>query len=122
FPRIIDILLISNAENADTTLLKRLAHLIEGQGDPFDDILRHRDVDLAGQLDETRVQVIFSGNPGQIKWIDGYAVSAQSRPGIEGLETERFRLGRPDHFPDVDPHGIEDNFELVHESNVDGAI
>jgi hypothetical protein len=48
-------------------------------------------------------------------------VAAQPRTGIEGHESERLGAGRGDHFPDVDPHPVEDDLELVDEGDVHRA-
>ena len=43
-------------------------------------------------------------------------------PGIEGLEAEGLGLGSLDDLPDVDPHAIEDDLQLVDQGDVDGPI
>ena len=42
-------------------------------------------------------------------------------PGIERHEAERLGLGRVDHLPDVDAHGVVDHLQFVDERDVDGA-
>src|SRR5260370_39737146 len=74
--RIIHIFFVRDAENANLAALERLAEVIERQPDALDDVLRHAGVDLAGQLDETSMQVKLAGHPGQIKRIDRDAMSA----------------------------------------------
>ena len=59
-----------------------------------------RRIDLAGQLDKACRKTVFPGFPGQIKGIDSYAVATQAGTGIERRETEGFRLGCIDDFPD----------------------
>ena len=81
---------------------------------------RHGRVDLAGELDEARVQAVFARLPGEIERVDRDAVPAEPRPRIEGHEAERLGLGRLDHLPDVDAHGRVDHLELVDEGDVDG--
>ena len=47
---------------------------------------------------------------------------AEAGARLEGLEAERFRRGRLDHLPDVDPHPVAELGELVHERDVDRAV
>src|SRR5262249_44337910 len=49
-------------------------------------------------------------------------VTAETRTWIEGLETERFGLGRFNYLPNIDAHLVKQDFEFVDESNVDGTI
>src|SRR5713101_5416713 len=90
--RIIHIFFVRDAENANLAALERLAKVIERQPNALDDILRHGGVNLAGQLDETGMQVKLAGHPGQIKRIDGNTMSAQSRTRIKSLKAERLGL------------------------------
>ena len=42
-------------------------------------------------------------------------------PGIERHEPKGLGLGRVDHFPDVDAHGVVNDLKLVDEGDIDGA-
>jgi len=84
-------------------------------------ILGHRSVDLTRQLDEPGILAVFPRLPGQIKWVDGNAVSPQSGPRIKGHETKGLGLGRFNHLPDVDPHRAVYHLQLVDQGYVHTA-
>jgi len=48
-------------------------------------------------------------------------VPAEPGTGIERHETEGLRLGRVDHLPDIDSHGVVDELQFVHERDICGA-
>ena len=52
---------------------------VERIGDAMHDVLRHRRIDLAGQLDEPRVLPELARFPSEIKRVDRDAVSAETR-------------------------------------------
>src|SRR5260370_17246234 len=83
-------------------------------------MMRHGGVDLAGKLDEAGRNTIFPRFPRQIEGIDRNAVSTKTGSRIERHVAKGLRLGRLDHFPDIDAHGVIDELELVHESDIDG--
>ena len=90
--------------------------------DIHNNVIRHRGVDLSRQFDEAGIELILPRLPCQVKGIDGDAVAAQPRAGIEGLEAEGFGLGGFDNLPDVDVHPVEEHLEFVDHRDVDGAI
>ena len=47
---VVDVRLEGDAEDADLRALERLAAIVERLGDEVDDVARHREVDVAGQL------------------------------------------------------------------------
>ncbi len=61
-------------------------------------------------------------DPGQVERIDRDAVAAQAGPGIERLEAERLGLGGLDHLPDVDPHPVVEDLQLVDQGDVHGPV
>src|SRR5207253_1274411 len=91
-------------------------------GDAADDVAGHGGVDLAGQLDEARVDPVAAGGPGEVEGVNGDAVSAQAGAGVEGLEAERLGPRRLDHLPHVDAHAFKDHLQLVDQGDVDGAV
>ena len=48
---------------------------------PDNHVLRHARVDLAGQFDEPRGQLVLAGQPAQVERVDRDAVPAQAGPG-----------------------------------------
>ena len=46
-------------------------------------------------------------------------MSTEPRTGIECREPERFALGRFDHVPDVDPHLVRHESQLVDQPDID---
>ena len=58
----------------------------------------------------------------EVERVDRDAVPAQAGAGIERLEPERLGLRRLDHLPDVDPHPIEEDLQLVDQRDVHGPI
>ena len=84
-------------------------------------VVRHVLVDLAGQLDEARREVVLARLPGEVEGVDRDAVAAEAWAGLEAHEPERLRSGRLDDLPDVHPHPLAQHRELVDEGDVDGA-
>ncbi len=82
-------------------------------------MLRHGGVDFARQFDETRMLSVLACLPSQIEGVDRYTVPTESGPGIEWHVAEGFRLRGVDDFPDIDPHGAVNEFQLVHQGDVD---
>ena len=58
---------------------ERFLLVVERLGNSADDVVRHRGVDLCGELDEPRVLPVLPRLPRQVKRIDRNAVSAQAR-------------------------------------------
>ena len=63
----------------DARSLDRLACVVERVLHLVDHEVRHLAVDIAGQLDEARLDAGLLGLPGKIERIDGDAVAAQAR-------------------------------------------
>ena len=55
-----------DAKDPDPRALQGLATVVEGFGDEVDDMARHREVDVAGQLDEPIDEVELARAPGQV--------------------------------------------------------
>ena len=86
-----------------------------------DNIVRHSSVNLTRNLDKARIEVEFTGLPGQVVGIKRDAVPSDSGAGIKGHESKGLGLRRIDDLPDIDSHGGVDTLELVHEGDVDEA-
>ena len=63
----------------DLGALERPAAVVERLGDEVDDVARHREVDVAGELDEAVDEVELARPPGQVVRIDRDAVAADAR-------------------------------------------
>ena len=116
---VIDVLLVGEAEHEDAGALDALAGVVERVGHLADDVPRHAGVDLAGQFDEPRPHAVLGRLPRQVEGVERDAVAAEAGARVERRESERLGLGRLDHFPDVDPHPVEGDLELVDERDVD---
>ena len=86
--------------------------------DEVHDVARHRQVDVAGQLDEAVHEVELAGAPGEVVRIDRDAVAADARPRPERHEPERLGRRRVDDLPDVEAHPLAQQGELVDERDV----
>src|SRR5581483_7879474 len=86
--------------------------------DDVHDVVRHVHVDFAGQLDEARLEVVFTGLPGQVERIDGDAVAAQAGPGIERHEAVGLGRRQLDDLPDVDVHATSQQRHLIDQRDV----
>ena len=120
--QIVDVFLVRDAQNQHLRSVDGLLLLVERGDGRRDHVVGHGHVDLARQFDETRVEVELLCLPREIKGIDGNAVSAQTRPGIERMKAERLGRGRVDDLPDVEIHAQAQHFELVDQRNVDAAV
>ena len=75
-----DVRLEGHAEDADLGALERPAAVVERLGDEVDDVARHREVDVAGELDEAVDEVELAGAPGRGS-TDRPGCSGRRRPG-----------------------------------------
>ncbi len=87
-----------------------------------DHVVRHRGVDLAGELDEARVEVPLLRFPRKIERVHRDAVPAEAGSGIERLESEGLGLRCLDHFPDVDAHAQREQLQFVDQRDIHAAI
>ena len=101
--------------------LTGFAGVVEGALDALHAEGRLGLVDLAGELDELRVEVVFAGLEGEVEGVDREAVAAHARAGVEAHEAEGLGRGGVDHLPDVDPEPVAELGELVDEGDVDRA-
>jgi len=61
----------------------------------LDDVTRHGEVDVAGELDEAVDEVELAGPPGEVVRVDRDAVAADAGARRELHEPERLRRPRP---------------------------
>ena len=118
---IIDVRLIGQTQNQNLGAVDGLASRVERICNRADNMLGHARIDLAGQLNETRMLTIFASLPGEIKWIDGDAMPAKPRAGIKRHETKWLRLGGFDDLPDVNSHGAVHDFQLINQRDIYAA-
>src|SRR5262249_16345256 len=95
--KIIDILLIGDAENQHARTVYRLVSVVHTGGHSLQDMTRHGAVDLAGEFDESHLKVPLLRLPGKVERIDRDAMSAEPGAGIKRLKAKGFGCGRIDH-------------------------
>src|SRR5258708_12803462 len=106
FAHITHIALISYSQHQDARPFEAFAMFIERPRHLVYNKLRHASVHFARQINETRSIVERTQLPGEVQWIDGDAVSAKTRPGIERHEPIRLGGCRLDHFPTISSQHI----------------
>src|SRR4029077_18863459 len=84
----------------------------------MDDVFWHPSVDLASQLDESRVLIKLTRFPCEIEWVDRNAVASQTGPRIKRHKSKRLGLRRFDHFPNIDAHGGVNHLEFVNQRDI----
>ena len=120
--RVRDVGLVGDAEHEDLRAGERaLARVVQRLRDDRATEVRHRLVDLAGELDELGVEAVLPRLPGEVEGVDRDAVATEAGAGLERHEPERLRRGCVDDLPDVDVHPVAELRELVDERDVDGA-
>jgi hypothetical protein len=119
---VLDIRLVGHADQQDLrTAQSHAGSAVQGFRRALQHIERHAAVDLAGKLDEACAHTKLARFPGQVERIDRDTVAAQAGTGIEWHVAKRLGLGRLDHLPDIDPHCVVDDLELVDQGDVHGA-
>ncbi len=101
--------------------LTDLRFVFSASADLVHHVVRHAAVDVAGQLDEPRIEAALLRLPRQVERVDRNAVSAEAGARIERHESERLRPGRVHDLPDVDVHAVAHQRELVDEPDVHRA-
>ena len=120
--QVADVRLVRDAEHEDPRALHRaLRVVVERLRDERAAEVRHLLVHLAGELDELRVEAELARLPREVEGIDGDAVAAEARARAEAHVAERLGRGGVDDLPDVDPHPVAEDRELVDERDVDRA-
>ena len=121
FAHVVDIALVGHAHHVHARALERLGVIVQRVLNLVHDEVRHLAVDVAGQLDEARLDAGLLGLPRKIERIDGNAVAAQAGAGIKRHEAERLGGRGVDHFPHVDAHAVAHQRDFVHQADVDHA-
>ena len=119
---VVDVRLVGETKEKDAAAFHRFPCLVERNHGLVHDVFGHRAVDLAGELDEAGVDAEFLGFPGEVEGIDRDAMAAEAGAWIKRREAEWLGGGGADDLPDIDAHGIGDDFEFVDEANVDGPV
>src|SRR3989442_1040610 len=83
---VIDIFLVGHAKYANPAPLDRFFFVIEGVSDAVDDVLRHRGIDFAREFNEARMDAELARHPGQVKGVNGDAMTAQAGTGVKSLK------------------------------------
>ena len=122
FTHVVDVGLVGETEQQDAAAVDGLGARVECLHGALDDVFRHGSVDLPGELDETCVHAEFAGFPREIVRVDGDAVAAEAGARVEGGEAEGFGGGGADDLPEIDPHLVGGDLELVDESDVHRAV
>src|SRR3954463_15281874 len=84
-------------------------------------MLGHASVNLARQLDKTRVLIELACLPSQVKWVDRNTVAPEAWARIKRHEPERLGLGSFYNLPDINTHCAINQFQLVHQRDVNTA-
>ena len=119
FPGVVDVLLVGKAHDDDLRTVEALTNLPETFLGEVDDVHLHELVDLAGGLDEAGDETVLLRPIGHVVRVEGDAVTADARAGVERHETVGLGSRGVDHLPGVDAHPLEDEGHLVDESNID---
>gem|GEM_PF-4734115 len=62
---------------------------------------------------------IFASLPSKIKWINGYAMSSETRTRSERHKAKRLGRGGRNHLMHIYFHCLINNLELINQSDVD---
>src|SRR5258708_37649586 len=117
---VVNVLLVRDAEYEHAASIDGLLFLVERLSNLSHDDRWHLAVDLARQVDESRLVLERSHLPREIVRIERNAVSADARSRRELHEPERLRRRGIDHFPNVDAQLVAHDRHFVHQSDVDG--
>ena len=79
-------------------------------------------VHFTGQFDKAGVYAVFACFPSQVERVDRDAVAAQAWTWVISNEAEWFGCSGIDDFVNVDTHFVGNNFHLVHQADVYGAV
>ena len=77
--RVVDVGLVGHADDEDVRAAQRLGLAVERPRDLLAAVVRHVLVDLAGELDELRVEVELPRAPREVERVERDAVPAEAR-------------------------------------------
>ena len=118
---VVDVFLISHAQQQHAGTVHRFAIVIQSIGDELHDVLRHARIYFFRQADEARIETVLSSFPRKIMRVERNAVAADSRTGIKGHEPERLGCRRANHFPRIDAERVAQPRHLVRHADVHRA-
>ena len=119
---IVYILLVCHAEHQHSGAVQCLAVAVEYLAATLHGVFGHVVVYHHGSLYHRCMEAVLARLPGEIIGVQGNAMPAQPRSGIECGEAERLGLGCLYHFPKVDAHAVAQDGQLVNQPNVDVAV
>ena len=96
-----DIPLVGDPEYVNARAAQALVVVVQGVRNEINHKCRHLIVDLAGQVDEARLEAVHTRFPGEIERVERYAVPADSGAGIERHKTKRLCGRSPYHLPHI---------------------
>ena len=118
FPLVGDVTLVGHPEQQDLGPVDRLGVPVEQLGGAVGDVAGHPAVDLLGQLDEPERVAQRADLVGQVVGVDGDAVPADARAGVERLEPERLGGRAADRVPQVHVQLAAEDGHLVDQGDV----
>ena len=122
FAHVVDILFVGDPDDEHPRPLDGATAPFAQRADQLaDDVARHCGIDFAGEFNEPGGEIELARFPGQVERVDRDAVTAETGPGIKRHITEGLCLRGLDDLPDIDPHRLEDDLELVDQGDIDGA-
>src|SRR3984957_11536681 len=121
FAKVIDVLLVGHAKNQQLRPLETLLVLVESSSDRVHDVIGHRRVHFAGQLNKTRGEVELARLPRKIIRIDRNAVPPEARTGVERHEPKWLCGGGIDPLPNIYSHAQTEHLQFVDQRNVDAT-
>src|SRR5258706_14840805 len=85
---VVDVALVSHAQQQDARAFHRLAIVIQTIGNQLDDVLRHARIYFFGQTDKARIETMLPRFPRKIMRIERNAMAADAGAGIKRHKTE----------------------------------
>src|SRR5215467_9996281 len=116
---VIDVAFICDSEHQDPRALDGLPAVVQPILDQLDDMARHVRIDFFSQADEAGLKAMQARLPGQVMWIERYAMAPYPWSWIERHEPKRLGRRGLNDFPRIDAQVIAELCELVDQGNVD---
>src|SRR3989337_2643760 len=89
---------------------------------PAYDIVRDIRVYIPGKLYKAGGEIELAGLPGEIKRVNGYAVTAEARARIKRLKSEGLCLRGLYDLPDIHVHPVAEHLKLIDEGDIDPPV
>src|SRR5579872_775596 len=116
-----NVFLVGHAQHQDLGSFERATSRVQGAHELLAHEIRHEIVDLAGEFDEPRVEIVLPGFPRQVEWVERNAMPANAGAWVEAHDAEWLGCRCIHDFPDVDIHTVAQQRHLVHECDIHGA-